>query len=195
MEPHAEIVHWWFGMAVLVLGLIMVAEGIVGREVWQMRQWRVYLWPSIAFGLGILMWPVMALYTNSAIHMIAHGMWAQALMIMGAAELGLAKGKLTEPLVAARGAGRDRALGRRVPRPRAEPVVLRPGRVPAPPDRVDADRRGALPARARRSGRGRPGSKGAFGLFVIALAVMLFCDRDVAPVFGHLSPLAGAPHR
>jgi hypothetical protein len=25
--------------------------------------------------------------------------------------------------------------------------------------------------------------------------VMLFCDRDLAPVFGHLSPLAGEPHR
>jgi hypothetical protein len=24
---------------------------------------------------------------------------------------------------------------------------------------------------------------------------MLYSDRDVAPVFGHLSPLAGAPHR
>jgi hypothetical protein len=24
---------------------------------------------------------------------------------------------------------------------------------------------------------------------------MLFCDRDVAPVFGHLSPLAGIQHR
>jgi hypothetical protein len=34
-----------------------------------------------------------------------------------------------------------------------------------------------------------------FGVFVLALAVMLFCDRDIAPVFGHLSPLAGAPHR
>ena len=34
-----------------------------------------------------------------------------------------------------------------------------------------------------------------FGVCVIALAVMLFSDRDIAPVFGHLSPLAGAPHR
>ena len=32
-------------------------------------------------------------------------------------------------------------------------------------------------------------------LAVVALAVMLFSDRDVAPVFGHLSPLAGPPHR
>jgi hypothetical protein len=32
-------------------------------------------------------------------------------------------------------------------------------------------------------------------LTVVVLAVMLYCDRDLAPVFGHLSPLAGAPHR
>jgi len=25
--------------------------------------------------------------------------------------------------------------------------------------------------------------------------VMLYCDRDVAPVFGHISELAGKPHR
>ena len=40
------------------------------------------------------MWPVMTFYTNSAIHMLAHSAWAQALMVMGAAELGLARGKL-----------------------------------------------------------------------------------------------------
>ena len=34
-------------------------------------------------------------------------------------------------------------------------MVLRPGRVPAPPDRLDADRRGALPARRSSSGRAR----------------------------------------
>jgi len=27
------------------------------------------------------------------------------------------------------------------------------------------------------------------------LAVFLYADRDVAPIFGHLSPLAGEPHR
>ncbi len=188
------MVHWWFGTGVLILGLIMVAEGIVGREIWQLRPWRVYLWPSIAFGLGILMWPVMALYTNSAIHMIAHGVWAQSLMIMGAAELGLAKGKLTSrwwrlaaptgialsglaflvheqsPWFFARAAflhhliGWTLIVGALVPLA----LVFRP-----------------------RSTR----LKGAFGLVVIALALMLFCDRDIAPVFGHLSPLAGAPHR
>jgi hypothetical protein len=194
VEPHAEIVHWWFGMGVLVLGLIMVAEGIVGREVWQMRPWRVYLWPSIAFGLGILMWPVMALYTNSAIHMVAHGVWAQALMIMGAAELGLAKGKLTSrwwrlaapvgialsgaaflvheqnPWFFARAAFLHHLIGWTLIVAALCPLAL------------------VFWPRSTRL-------KGAFGVFVIALAVMLFCDRDVAAVFGHLSPLAGAPHR
>jgi hypothetical protein len=34
-----------------------------------------------------------------------------------------------------------------------------------------------------------------FALMVVVVSVQLFADRDVAPVFGHLSPLAGAPHR
>jgi hypothetical protein len=34
-----------------------------------------------------------------------------------------------------------------------------------------------------------------FGICVIAISVMLFADRDIAPVFGHISPLAGVPHR
>jgi hypothetical protein len=34
-----------------------------------------------------------------------------------------------------------------------------------------------------------------FAVSILAVAVMLFCDRDVAPVFGHLSPVAGVEHR
>jgi hypothetical protein len=34
-----------------------------------------------------------------------------------------------------------------------------------------------------------------FALTFVVGAVMLFCDRDVAPVFGHISPLAGEQHR
>ena len=94
MEPRSEMVHWLFGMGVLVLGLIMLAEALVPQHVWRRRPWRIYLWPGIAFGLGVLMWPVMTFFTNSAIHMVAHGAWAQALMAMGGAELGLARGKL-----------------------------------------------------------------------------------------------------
>jgi hypothetical protein len=44
----------------------------------------------------------------------------------------------------------------------------------------------------------RPRSQTAaagFALTFVVIAVMLYCDRDVASVFGHISPLAGQPHR
>jgi hypothetical protein len=34
-----------------------------------------------------------------------------------------------------------------------------------------------------------------FALTIVVVSVQLLSDRDVAPVFGHLSPLAGTPHR
>jgi hypothetical protein len=34
-----------------------------------------------------------------------------------------------------------------------------------------------------------------FALTWVVLAVMLFCDRDIAPIFGHLSDLAGGGPR
>ena len=194
MQPPSEMVHWFFGMGILFLGLLMVAELIVGPEIWRRRAWRVYLWPGLAFGLGVLMWPVMAFFTNSAIHMVAHGVWAQGLMLMGAAELGLAKGKLTSrwwklatPIgialsgVAflvheqnswffARSAFLHHLVGWTLVFASLFPLAL-----------VFRPRSVVLQT--------------AFALSVVALAVMLFADRDLAPVFGHLSPLAGPPHR
>jgi len=194
MEPPSEMVHWLFGMGVLLLGLLMLAEVIVGREVWAKRAWRAYLWPGLAFGLGVLMWPVMTFFTNSAIHMVAHGAWAQALMAMGGAELGLAKGKLKSrwwrlatPLgiavsgaaflvheqngwFFARSAFLHHLVGWTLLCAALFPLAL-----------VFRPRSVVL--------------KAAFALSVLALSVMLFSDRDLAPVFGHLSPLAGAPHR
>ncbi len=92
--PQAEFVHWWFASGFLVLGLLLLSEALVGPEVWGRRPWRRYLWPSFAFGMGVLMWPVSTFFTNSTIHMVAHSMWAQVLMLAGAAELGVARGKL-----------------------------------------------------------------------------------------------------
>ena len=194
MEPKAEMVHWLFGAGVLLLGLIMFAEVLVGEEVWRLRPWRIYLWPGIAFALGVLMWPVMAFYTNSAIHMVAHGAWAQALMAMGAVELGLAKGKLhnrwwklaaplgiavsglaflaheQNPWFFARAAFLHHVMGWSliVTSLVALAIVFRPRSI------------------VLRTG---------FAIFVVGLSVLLFSDRDVAPIFGHISPLAGQPHR
>ena len=95
MQPPAEHVHWLFATGFLILGLCLVTEGVVGTEVWRLRAWRAYLWPAIAFSLGILMWPVMVFFTNSTVHMLAHGSWAEVLMIAGAIELALVRGKLS----------------------------------------------------------------------------------------------------
>src|ERR687885_346723 len=94
MQPPAEHVHWMFATGFLLLGLCLLGETVVGEEVWRRRAWRRYLWPALAFGGGVFMWAVMVFFTNSAIHMLAHGVWAQVMMLAGAAELGLASGKL-----------------------------------------------------------------------------------------------------
>ena len=60
MQPPSEMVHWGFATGFLFLGLVLLAEAIVGPEVWARRRWRLYLWPSIVFGFGVLMWPVMS---------------------------------------------------------------------------------------------------------------------------------------
>src|SRR5712691_13194518 len=98
MQPRAEQVHWMFATGFVLLGLCLLARAIVGEEVWNRRRWRAYLWPGLAFLMGVLMWPVMVFFTNSTIHMVAHGSWAQVMMLAGGAELGLAAGKLKSPL-------------------------------------------------------------------------------------------------
>ena len=194
MLPRAEMVHWLFAAGILFVGLCLLCEALVGTEVWRRRTWRAYLWPSVAFALGVLLWPVMAFFTNSAIHMYAHGSWAEVLMLAGGAELGLVRGRLTSPYwrltwplafavsgtafivheqnpwFFARAAFLHHVLGW---------TFLGMGVVTL-----------ALAARPRslvlRSG---------FALIVVSVSVMLFCDRDTAPIFGHLSPLAGVQHR
>jgi hypothetical protein len=194
MQPPAEFVHWMFATGVLLLGICLLAEAIVGQEVWRRRAWRAYLWPGLAFGMGVLMWPVMVLFTNSAIHMLAHSSWAQVMMLAGAAELGLIRGRLHSPywrltmplafLVSgaafliheqngwlfARAAFLHHALGWTVVVASIFPLlaVFRPRSVVL---------------------------SSGFALTFVVVAVLLYCDRDVAAVFGHLSQVAGPPHR
>jgi hypothetical protein len=188
------MVHWLFGTGLLLLGLCLVCEAVVGTEVWRMRKWRAYLWPGLAFGLGVLMWPVMAFYTNSAIHMYAHGSWAEVMMLAGGAELGLVSGRLTSRLwhlampltfvvggtafilheqnswFFARSAFLHHLIGWTLIVAAIFPLAL-------------TFRRKSIVLQS------------GFAITFLVLAVMLYCDRDLAPVFGHLSPLAGTPHR
>jgi hypothetical protein len=194
MQPPSEHVHWLFATGFLLLGLCVLAETVVGEEVWRRRPWRRYLWPSLAFGGGVFMWAVMVFFTNSTIHMLAHGVWAQVMMLAGAAELGLASGKLRSrywrlcmPLAFAisgaalliheqnawffqRSAFLHHVGGWTMVVGAAFPLaaVFRPRSL---------------------------AFRGGYAMTFVVLAVILFCDRDLAPVFGRLSPLAGAPHR
>jgi hypothetical protein len=34
-----------------------------------------------------------------------------------------------------------------------------------------------------------------FALIFVLVSIFLFSDRDTAPIFGHISPAAGTPHR
>lgn len=194
MQPPAEHVHWLFATGFLILGLCLLGEALVGTEVWRRRAWRAYLWPTVFFALGVLMWPVMTFFTNSTIHMLAHGTWAEVLMLAGATELALVRGKLVSPwwrlMTAAaflvsgtaflvheqntwffqRSSFLHHLMGWTLVVAAIVPLArcLRPRSVAV-------------------------GS--AFALTFVVLAVMLYCDRDVAPVFGRISPTAGAPHR
>jgi hypothetical protein len=194
IEPRAEFVHWWFATGFLILGLLLLSEAVVGSEVWALRPWRRYLWPSFAFGMGLLLWPVSTFFTNSTIHMVAHGMWAQVLMLAGGAELGVARGKLhsqywrlTSTLGLAfsgialllheqnhwlfsRAAFLHHTLGWTVLVCALFPLIQ------------------AFRPRSSFAATG-------FATTFFAVAVLLYCDRDVAPIFGHLSFYAGIPHR
>jgi hypothetical protein len=192
--PQAEMVHWFFATGGLLLGLCLLAEAIVGPEVWRRRRWRAYLWPGLAFGMGVAMWPVMTFFTNSAIHMYAHGSWAEALMLAGGAELGLVHGRLTSrwwrltmpaafvvtgaaflvheqnTWLFSRSAFLHHVLGWTFLFAAVFPlgVALRP--------------RSTV-------------MRTVFALTFVVVAASLYSDRDISPIFGHLSPLAGIPHR
>jgi hypothetical protein len=194
VKPQAEMVHWWFATGLLGLGVLLLARAVVGEEVWNRRPWRRYLWPSLVFTMGVFMWPVMTFFTSSAIHMLAHGAWAQMLMLAGAADLALARGKVRseawrltasiamlvsgaafliheqQAWLFSRAAFLHHALGWTLIAGALFPLVqyVRP--------------------------RWLLGNAG-FAVVLLVLAVLLYCDRDTAAILGHLSPYAGTPHR
>lgn len=192
MKPPSETVHWLFATGFLVLGLTMVAETLVGTEVWRRRSWRAYFLPVMIFLVGIALWPVMVFFTNSTMHMLAHGIWAQTMTLAGAAQLGLARGKLQSRLweltvpvglvvsgvafliheqngwLFARSAFIHHAMGWTL----IVGAVFPLGRFVRPRAWVFS---------------------GGYAMMVLALAVLLYSDRDLAPIFGHLSELAGPP--
>jgi hypothetical protein len=126
--------------------------------------------------------------------MLAHGAWAQMLMVAGAVELGLVRGKLHSSwwrlamtagfLVSGsalliheqntwlfqRSSFLHHLMGWTIVVCAVFPLVL------------------AIRPRSRVAVTG-------FALTFVVVSVMLYSDRDVAPIFGHISPRAGVPHR
>jgi hypothetical protein len=194
IQPQAELVHWMFASGFVIIGLCLGAEAIVGAEVWNRRPWRRYLWPGVAFFMGVFMWPVMTFFTNSTIHMVAHGSWAQVMMLAGGAHLGLASGKLQS---------------------RYWQLTMPLAFVVSGSAFLIHEQNGWFYARSSfvhhvcgwtlivgalfplgLTFRPRSWVLGAgYALTFVVIAVVLFTARDLAPILGHLSPEAGAPHR
>jgi hypothetical protein len=192
--PKAEISHWLFASLFLLLGLILLAETIVGTEVFRRRRWRAYLWPSLALTAGVLLWIVVIFSTFSTMHLLAHAAWAEAAMIAGAVQLAVVRGKLSSPrwaLVSAlalllsgvsflvheqntwlfsRAAFLHHAIGWTL-------IVC----VVFPIGIAFRPQRGVWQT--------------GFALTFVAVAVLLYADRDIAPIFGHLSDFARTSSR
>ena len=190
MLPRAEIAHWLFGAGFLFFGLVLLAEAIVGPRVFRRRAWRASLWPSLALLAGTWLWVIAIFSTFSTLHLVAHSIWAQAATAAGAVELARVRGRLHSQYwslvtagalaisgasflvheqngwVFARSAFLHHLIGWTLVAAALFPIgdALRPRR-----------------------------AVWAYGFAAtwVAVAVMLFADRDVAPIFGHLSDLAG----
>ena len=194
IQPPPEHVHWLFATGLLMIGLCLLAQAIVGDAVWERRPWRRYLLPGVFFVIGLFMWPVMVFYTTSTIHVLAHGVWAQVVMLAGAAHLGLAGGKLqsqlwrlTMPLAFAVSGGAfilHEANGWLFSRSafvhHAAGWTLLVGAL--------------FPLGKAFKPRSWVFSFG-YAATLVVLAVIVYTSRDVAPIFGHLDPDAGPPRR
>jgi hypothetical protein len=190
MVPRAEIAHWLAASVVLFFGLVLFSEAIVGTEVFRRRRWRAYLTPSMALVGGVLLWIIVVFSTFSTMHLLAHAVWAQVAMVAGAVQFAIVREKLTSPrwaLVVAgallfsglafvvheqnswlfsRSAFLHHAIGWTLVVASLFPLgqALQPRRVLW---------------------------QAGFALTFVAVAVLLYADRDVAPIFGHLSEFAG----
>jgi len=194
MQPAPEFVHWLFATGFLILGVCLLAEAVVGPDVWGRRPWRAYLWPGAALIMGVFLWPVMILFTSSTLHMIAHSAWAQVLTLAGGAELALARGKLSSRywhltialafLVSGAASliheQNDWLFSRSAFVHHAMGWVMIGGAL-FPLARTFRPRSFALGA--------------GFATTFLVVSVLLYTHRDVADIFGHLSPVAGAPRR
>jgi hypothetical protein len=190
MVPRAEVAHWLAASVLLLVGLLLLSEAIVGTAVFRRRRWRAYLWPALALAGGVLLWVIAIFSTFSAMHLLAHAVWAQVAMLAAAVQLAVVRGKLQSPrwslvtsaaLVVSgiaflvheqndwlysRSAFLHHAIGWTCLVAALFPIGQ------------------AVQPRKAIWGAG-------FAISFIALAALLYADRDVASVFGHFGEALG----
>jgi hypothetical protein len=181
--PRAETAHWIAAAVALFVGLVLISELIVGREVFNRRRWRAYLFPSLVIVSSVGLWLITIFSTFSTMHLLAHAIWAQAALAAGAVELALVRGKLrssawslvpafalfvsgvaflvheANPWLYSRAAFLHHLIGWTLVLFSLFPLA-------------QATKPRQLVWRA------------GFALTFVLLAVMLFADRDAAPIFG-----------
>ncbi len=189
--PRPEIAHWLTASVILFLGLVLLSEAMVGTDVFRRRTWRSYLFPIGAIVGGSLLWLIAALSTFSTMHLVAHSLWAQAAMIAGGVQLAVVRGKLshqawslvTAAALALTGASfliheqNGWLFSRSAFLHHAIGVLCLVGAL-FPVGQAIRPR--------------RPVWIAGFALTFVVLAALLYADRDIAPIFGHLSDIQGA---
>jgi len=181
--PRAETAHWLAAAVVLLVGLILLSEAIVGTEVFRRRRWRAYLFPSLALGSAVFLWVITIFSTFSTMHLLAHAVWAEAAMVAGAVQLAVVRGKLRSPSWSLVTAGAILASGVAFLVHESNPwlysraaflhhvigwLLVAAALFPA-----------AQALRPRRQVW-----QAGFALTWVVLAILLFADRDAAPIFG-----------
>jgi hypothetical protein len=190
MVPRAEIAHWLAASFSLLLGLILVSELIVGTDVFRRRAWRAYLWPALALGGGVLIWVIVIFSTFSTMHLVAHAIWAEAAMVAGAVQLAVVRGKLTSPLWSLVTAAALLLSGAAFLVHEQNPLLYSRSAFLHHALGWTLVVAALFPAGQALQPR-RLVWRVGFALTFVALAALLYADRDVAPIFGHFGEALG----
>ncbi len=190
MVPRPEIAHWLGASFALLLGLVLLSEVIVGSEVFRRRRWRAYLWPLLALVSSVGLWVVTIFSTFSTMHLLAHAVWAEAALIAGAVQLAVVRGKLSSPQWSLVNAGALIVSG-------AAFLVHEQNDLLFSRSAFLHHALGwtCLVAALFSIGQAlwprRLGWNAGFALSFVVIAVLLYADRDAAPIFGHFGEIAG----
>jgi hypothetical protein len=190
MVPKAEIAHWLAASVVLFFGLVLLSEAIVGTEVFRRRRWRAYLAPAMALVGGVLLWIIVVFSTFSTMHLLAHAVWAQVAMVAGAVQFAIVREKLTSPRWTLVVAGALFLSGLAFVVHEQNPWLFSRSAFLHHAIGWTLVAASLFPLGQALQPR-RTIWQAGFALTFVAVAVLLYADRDVAPIFGHLSEFAG----